>query len=101
MKVFAALAVALPLAYAKKVSYDGYKAFEIESEGNNDGVYEALADLKYVSLACEGHPEHVEVAIAPDSLEAFENLGFNYTVTTEDVGAEIAKEGPFVPYECT
>lgn len=97
MKAIAALAVALPLVYAK-VSYDGYKAYHIESDGDHEAVWEALEELQHVSLGCDSHPDSIDVAIAPEDLDSFEGLGFNFTITSEDVGAEIAEE-KFEPYE--
>ena len=99
MKFLKALALALPLALAKKVSYNGYKAYHIESDGDHESVFEALADFKHVNLGCESHPDSIDVAIAPKHIDEFESLGFNFTITSEDVGADIAKEGPIQPYE--
>lgn len=97
MKAFTALAVALPLVYAK-VSYEGYRAYHIDSDGDHDAIWDALNDLEHVSLGCESHPDNIEVAIGPKDLDTFESLGFNYTVTTKNLGAAIAKE-KFEPYE--
>ena len=96
---FTALAVALPLVCAAKVSYDGYKAYHVESDGDHEAFWEALEELKHVSLNCDSHPDSIDVAIGPDDLETFESLGFNFTITSEDVGAELAEEH-FETYEC-
>lgn len=99
MKFLSALALLAPLA-AAKVSYDGYKAFSIETGKSHDAVETALKDLNFVSLACESNHKTLEVAIAPESLEAFEALNLNVTVISEDLGADFAAEGEFEPYNC-
>lgn len=95
--VIAILGTALPLI-AAKVSYDGYKAFRIDSHDDYDGVRGALEGLTHVSLDCEHNHKVIDVAIAPESLEDFAALGFDATVITEDVGAAFAKESTFKPY---
>jgi carboxypeptidase A4 len=99
MKAFAALAVALPVVYAK-ISYDGYKTYHVEADGDHEAFWDAVGELEHVSLGCESHPDSIDVAIAPSALDTFEGLGFNFTVTSEDLGADIAKE-EFEPYEST
>jgi murein tripeptide amidase MpaA len=101
MKVIAALAVALPLVYAK-VSYDGYKSYHVETEGDHEAFWSAIEDLDldHVSLGCDNHPDVIDIAVAPGSLAAFEALPFNLTVTSEDMGADMALE-TFEVYEST
>ncbi|KAM5356764.1 hypothetical protein ACJ41O_003410 [Fusarium nematophilum] len=100
MRFLATLGLLLPLA-AAKVSYDGYKAFSIDAGEDHDAVDRILADLNVVSLSCESNHKTIEVAIAPDSLAAFEALDLNTTLISEDLGAEFAAEGELEPYEPT
>lgn len=98
MKPISLLGLLLPLA-AAKVSYDGYKAFRIETGDDHDAIETSLADLEFVSLSCESNHQTLEVAIAPDSIEAFEALKLKTTVLSEDIGEDIALEGPLGTYE--
>jgi hypothetical protein len=88
-------ALMLPLA-AAKVSYDGYKAFRIDADFA--GVERALADIDFVELSCLKSRNGVDIAVAPESLEAFEALGLTASVITEDVGADFAREGAVRSY---
>lgn len=97
MKFLTALSLALPAA-AAKVSYDGYQAFHIKSN-DQDTVRQAIANLNVVSLECGASHAGVDVAVAPESVEAFKNLGFDIDLVHEDLGADLAKEGSFKPYK--
>ncbi|KAM0421326.1 hypothetical protein ACHAPT_010856 [Fusarium lateritium] len=100
MKFLSTLGLLVPLA-AAKVSYDGYKAFSIDAGKDHDAVDSILKDLNFVSLSCESNHKTLEVAIAPESLAAFEALDLNITLISEDLGAEFAAEGEFEAYEPT
>lgn len=93
-----AAALALPLA-AARVSYDGYKAYTIDSHSSYEAVEEALKGLDWVNLACADDHDHLDVAVGPDSIAAFEALGLDFKVTNEDFGADIAKEANFKKYK--
>ncbi|EEY22980.1 carboxypeptidase A4 [Verticillium alfalfae VaMs.102] len=97
MRASTIIAATLPLA-AAKVSYDGFKAFSIDSHDNFDAVEASLAGLNYVSLSCQDDHDHLDVAIAPEDLAAFEALNLDAKVTFEDFGAELAAEGEFESY---
>ncbi|CRK32047.1 hypothetical protein BN1723_015601 [Verticillium longisporum] len=100
MRASTIIAAALPLA-AAKVSYDGFKAFSIDSHDNFDAAEASLAGLNYVSLSCQDDHDHLDVAIAPEDLAAFEALNLDAKVTFEDFGAELAAEGEFESYTAT
>lgn len=92
MKVQAALLLAgAASAIADRVSYDGFKVFRIHSDGEED-LREKVADLNTVEMTC-GHTDHLDVAIAPDDLEAFEKLGLEYDTIVEDLAVDLADEG--------
>jgi hypothetical protein len=97
MKAFVALTLGLQ-AVTAKVSYEGYKVYHIETT-DYEATELALSSLDYVSLNCESNHKTLEVAVAPDSLEAFEKLGLNAELTVADLGVEIAAEGELKPYE--
>ena len=101
MKAFLALGLGLQLA-AARVSYDGYKVFHIDApEDQYEEVQHLIQGLDFVSLSCESDHQSLDIAVAPSSLEEFEHLGFNATVVTEDLGADIAEEGEVTTYKCT
>lgn len=92
MKLHYTLGLLLPLVTAK-VSYDGYKAFSIETGDVHDALENILSDLDFVDLSCGGsNHKTLDVAIAPKSLEAFKALDLNATVISEDLGKDFAAE---------
>lgn len=95
-----AAALALPFA-AAKVSYDGYKAYSIESHNEYEAVEKALEDLEWVNLACTDNHDHLDIAVAPESVEAFEALGLDFKLVDGDFGAAIAEEGKMKKYKRT
>ncbi len=100
MKAIAALlGLALPFATAK-VSYHGYKAFHIDTPKEFDEVAKTLNDLNYVNLGCQSNHKGFDVAIAPESLTAFNRLGLNAQVMHEDLGKDIEQEGRTGIYIC-
>lgn len=92
-----ALGLALPLA-AAKVSYQGYQAFHIDAVDNYDDVAKAIKEINYVSMSCESNHKSFDIAVAPESLDAFKQLGLDASVVNEDLGADIEAEARFVPY---
>ena len=99
MKALLSLGLLFNLATAK-VSYNGYKAFRIDTHGTYEAVEDALANITYVSLSCENNRKTLEVAVSPDSLKDFQDLQLSTTVISEDLGVEIASEGELKPYKC-
>jgi hypothetical protein len=93
-----AAALALPFA-AAKVSYDGYKAYSIESHNQYEAVEKALEDLEWVNLACADNHDHLDIAVAPESVAAFEALGLDFKLVDGDFGAAIAEEGKMKKYK--
>lgn len=98
MKSFTLLALGLQ-AVTAKVSYDGYKVYHIDT-ADYEATQSALSGLEYVSLDCESNHESLDVAVAPESLEAFAALGLEATLTTADLGVELATEGELKAYKC-
>ncbi|KAM0279366.1 hypothetical protein ACHAQH_004631 [Verticillium albo-atrum] len=105
MKFLASLAVAaLPLASARrlapreaKVSYDGYKVFEIDAPQGVDAVVDKIANINFIDVD-EGSPDSYSVAVAPESVKDFEALGLKSVVVHEDLGADILLEGELQPH---
>ena len=96
---FAAAALALAPAISAKVSYEGYKTYQVTAHDDFEKVTKALAGLDVVDMSCESDHEHLDIAVAPKDLKAFEALGLDAKLVIEDLGAELEKE-TFQPYEC-
>ncbi len=100
--VLAPLAVALRLDRRGMVVYDGYKVFRVVAPANSAAEFEAqLESLEAIDLSHNhGHVEeaHFDIAVPPESLASFELLNLTSEVLTEDLGADIAREGPLAEY---
>jgi carboxypeptidase A4 len=92
MKFQAALLLAgAASAVAERVSYDGFQVFRVHAEDGED-LREKVADLNTVELTC-GHADHLDVAISPDDIEAFEALGLDFEKIVDDLAVDLAEEG--------
>lgn len=92
-----ALATAVP-KLDTKITYDGYKAFRIKTDHNTAAIESELSRLSFVPLNLDTD-KHIDIAVAPQDVPAFEALKFTTDVMHEDLGADIAKEAAFAPYE--
>lgn len=87
------------LVVAERISYDGYKAFRVATGKNIKQITDQLSSFGSVSLGCEeGHSDHLDIAIPPQSISDFEALGLQATAISDDLGADFAIEGAFEPY---
>jgi hypothetical protein len=108
MRLLAAVAVLLgPLALATavpqlehRVSYDGYRVYRIATHHNAASVKAQLKGFATVPFNLDTD-EHLDVAIPPGQISAFESLGLETEVMHEDLGADIAEEGSFAAYRGT
>ena len=85
-------------AAAESVSYDGWKVFRVDTPEDDSGVIAELGRLNTVVEDDHGAPGKLQVAVAPESLDAFVNLGYESIVLEEDLGADIASEQDFATY---
>ncbi|KAL2129922.1 hypothetical protein VTI74DRAFT_7139 [Chaetomium olivicolor] len=104
MKLTTALLL-IPLALAavvpkldRKISYNGYKAYRITTGQDATSIKNKLAKFAAVQFNFD-MSQHLDVAIAPDEIPAFESLGLRTEVMSEDLGVDITQEGAFAPYE--
>ncbi|KAM7194412.1 hypothetical protein V8F20_007938 [Naviculisporaceae sp. PSN 640] len=91
-----ALAAAAP-GVGKKITYDGYKVFRIATHHDAAEVKAQLKDLTAVPFNLNAD-EHLDIAIAPESLAAFNALELDSEVLHEDLGADIKEEAKFAAY---
>ncbi|KAM0334551.1 hypothetical protein ACHAQA_001581 [Verticillium albo-atrum] len=99
-----AVAAAVPLASAKVlapreayVSYDGFKVFHVDTHQDDAAIADKIAEFRLVDFD-EGSPEGLDLAIAPEHIEAFEALGLDTVVVHEDLGADLLREGKLTSY---
>ncbi|KAK9417811.1 hypothetical protein SUNI508_01568 [Seiridium unicorne] len=74
----------------KPVSYDGYKVFRIKTHGHTSAIREQLEPLSLDEWSHE--IDHVDVAVSPEQLDAFEALGLETHVMHDNLGSSIATE---------
>lgn len=75
----------------KVKSYDGFKVFRINTHGKTPEVEDKLETITYEPW--EHSDAHYDVVIAPDDLDAFNDLGLDAQVMHKDLGQSISVEG--------
>ncbi|KAK5660608.1 hypothetical protein OQA88_13172 [Cercophora sp. LCS_1] len=105
MKFSAAALLLAPVALAAgvpkvggKVSYDGFKAYRVSTKHDAAAIKDKLAPFSALQFNYDTE-DHLDVAIAPKDVAAFEALELTTSVMSEDLGAEFAEEGKFAAYE--
>lgn len=93
--------VVLPTS-AHKSTFEGYKVYQIEVGSNHEASLKSrLQELPIIELShSHGHggASTLDIAVPPEHLEAFDALNFTAAILSEDLGADIAAEGPLGPY---
>lgn len=87
------LAVAASIAVPKSdfISYDGYKVFRVKTRGQLESMREKLSSFSYEEWGGK-ELTHLDVAIPPEELAAFESLGLDSHCMHQDLGASIKQE---------
>ncbi|KAI2638294.1 hypothetical protein GGS21DRAFT_465774 [Xylaria nigripes] len=97
----APLAVGIQVDRRGREIYDGFKVFRVVTEGD-PGQFEAqLQSLSVVELSRNhGHIDKqlFDVAVPPESLDAFNALNYDIEILTEDLGENVALEGELQPF---
>ena len=96
--LFAPLALGVAVPGSPKINYDGYKAYRIATHHDVAAVRTKIAPLKAVEFNLDT-AEHLDIVVPPAEVAAFESLDLETEVLHEDLGADIAKEAEFAPYE--
>lgn len=105
MKLLSGLAVvALPLVSARtitprgpRVSYDGYRVYRVNTHHDVASVESQLAHLRLVNFN-PGTTDHIDLAVSPEDIDAFDALGLDAAVVHQNLGKDIDSEGPLRPY---
>ena len=79
-----------------KLSYDGWKVLRVKSGHALHDVQDKLSTFSYDEWNHD-ISKHIDLAISPDQLDAFEALGLDYHCMHEDLGASIAAESAGQP----
>jgi len=89
--VLVALASSIAVPKSDFISYDGYKVFRVKTRGRLESIRHKLSSLSYEEWS---GPErtHVDIAIPPEELAAFERLDLDSHCMHQDLGASIKKE---------
>ena len=102
MKLFAVVSLLLSVASCVAipdpaiVSYDGWKVLRVKTGQALHDVRNKLSALSYDEWNHD-ISRHIDIAISPDQLGAFENLGLDYHCMHEDLGASIRAESAGQP----
>jgi len=83
----------------EQVVYDGFKVFRVNATEGLPSLKSKIAGLAQ-TRELHSHADHMDVAVAPNDLAAFEALSLPNEILDEDLGASIAAEGPLVGYSC-
>ncbi|KAI1338231.1 zinc carboxypeptidase [Xylariaceae sp. FL0016] len=81
--------------------YDGYKVFRVMTEEDAAITEDKLQSISAIELSCNhGHTDvqHFDVAVPPESLDAFQALNYATELLSDDLQADIALEGELEPY---
>ncbi|ROT36080.1 carboxypeptidase B [Sodiomyces alkalinus F11] len=105
MKLLVGLgAVAVPLVSARivaprgpSVSYDGYRVYRVDTHADVATVESQIRNLRLVNFS-PGTIDHLDLAVSPEDISAFDALGLDAAVVHEDLGKDILSEGPLRPY---
>ncbi|KAI1359716.1 hypothetical protein F5Y08DRAFT_318882 [Xylaria arbuscula] len=107
MRLFRAALLIAPLVTGVQIDrrgreiYDGYKVFRVITDGDPTEFEAQLQSLSAIELSRNhGHLDvtHFDVAVPPESLDAFDALKYEIETLTEDLGADIALEGELQPF---
>lgn len=77
------------------VTYDGYKVFRIKTGGHTAAIEEKLAGFKYDEW--NNDAGHLDIALSPDQVGAFNALGLDFKVIHKNLGNSITTESAVGP----
>ncbi|GAW24790.1 hypothetical protein ANO14919_143840 [Xylariales sp. No.14919] len=75
-------------------SYDGFKVFRVKTHAHPSVVQEKLTNVTFEQWNHDVN-SHIDIVLAPDQLPAFAELGLEYDVMHEDLGASITAESAY------
>ncbi|KAK7940891.1 uncharacterized protein PG986_013278 [Apiospora aurea] len=81
----------------EQVVYDGFKVVRVNATDGLPSLKSKIASLAQ-TLELHSYADHMDVALAPGDVAAFEALNLPSDILDEDLGASIAAEGPLVSF---
>ncbi|KAI1170153.1 hypothetical protein F4777DRAFT_584193 [Nemania sp. FL0916] len=99
--LIAPLAAGVQVDRRGRETYDGYKVFRVVANNTTADVEAQLESLSAIELSCNhglAGAQQFDVAIPPESLDAFHALGYEAETLAEDLAAIIALEGELQPF---
>ncbi|KAI1077911.1 hypothetical protein F5B20DRAFT_549737 [Whalleya microplaca] len=97
----AALCAAVQTNRHGKATFDGYKVYRMTADGNAADLKSEMKALSAIELNHNyglKDAATLDIAIPPESIADFDMLNVTADVLSEDLGADIAAEGPFGDY---
>ncbi|KAH9899037.1 hypothetical protein F4778DRAFT_182393 [Xylariomycetidae sp. FL2044] len=97
----APLAAGLQYDRRGRALYNGYKVFRVSPSMDNVAFEAEIDNLAAIDLTHSHGPsetDHFDIAVPPESFDAFHALNFTSAVLSEDLGADIAEEGELAEY---
>ncbi|KAI1446059.1 zinc carboxypeptidase A [Annulohypoxylon stygium] len=85
-----------PVSRDGKASFDGFKVYKVDTKDRLNELNSVFEGLSVIEL--NHNDATVDIAVAPEHLEAFDTLNFTSTILSEDLGADIAAEGSLASY---
>jgi Zinc carboxypeptidase len=79
-----------------RVSYDGYKVFRVNTRHALEDVQNKLSSFSFDTWN-DDVAKHMDIALSPDQIAAFEALELDYHCMHENLGASIAAESAGQP----
>ncbi|KAI1134567.1 hypothetical protein F5Y05DRAFT_397516 [Hypoxylon sp. FL0543] len=89
------------LSQNRNVTFEGFKVLRVNANQRVADLKAAFETLSVIELNHNhgyGAEATFDVAVPPEHLEAFGALNFSATILSEDLGADIAAEGPLGEY---
>lgn len=84
------LALGLVVPNTDLVTYDDWKVFRVKTQGQLESIREKLDSIPFDEWSQEA--THMDIAISPEHLPAFERLGLDAHCMHSDLGASIRAE---------
>lgn len=74
-----------------RVNYDGYRVFRVSTHHDADAIQDQIKTFTTIPFNLDVS-EHLDVAVAPKDVAAFEALNLDTEILHEDLGADIIDE---------
>ncbi|KAI2633256.1 hypothetical protein GGS26DRAFT_75715 [Hypomontagnella submonticulosa] len=90
-----------PKGQSSAATFEGFKVYRVDAHDplvDLDSTFEALSIIQLNHNHGSGSDAKLDIAVPPEYLANFDALNFTTTLLSEDLGADIAAEGPLGDY---